>query len=466
MLESEKTLAPKLNLMLCKDKSIPAPCGDNNIIFLFIRNMYDGVGDFVHGVTFSKELNVLKKKGYKICALVSTMTEDPLNENCKFTKRANFVKDMLISGKHDFDQWYLMEDLMNKAFDLKEWMTLSQQSDLIGNLNKAAAAFEISYGFNHQELWEHLPTEVKVLKCRQYGSKAPNANPHALDLLTNASMGLSQENCEGLGIKLYSPQIDEKNRSQRLLAISQRNPDFVNQLLCTQHPSIEQAEHYFSSHHFAPAYLQNSPGATAFILTQILKYLHSEGNLEKKCDFLIPANVVDEETLRFFLHGYGFKDSDVAFVTANSNIQDHQNAKIRIISFRIHDDEDYDALFSMTQDGTGCSGDNSTSVCFSNRSLPYFQDKGAGSPLGNFYKTQLIFTLTQEIAQCSDTMLKEGLHNLKNYFEHLIINDSPLLNGLSPIMQIEEGSLSNQNIVEYLTKMYPTEFMRWIEKAA
>lgn len=300
---------PHLDLTLCKDKRIPHADPKRKYVILFIENYVDGIGDFMHGLSFAKELKeLLSDKGYSICAVVSTVKDKPHDIDAPSTKRAASVKNMLESGTHDFDKWYLYEGVFPRV-DSTDWINSPERRELREILSQAAIALEISYRFPLEPIKEFVPKNVEIVKCFQYGSMGPSALKTDMNVFTNAPMGLPQEGQMAYGIKLYEPCINESTRIARLLAIGERerNLNFVSHLLQKENPTVEDAAHYFSTHHFMPGYIQNIPYTIAFILVQVLRNLDINGNLEKSCDFLIPQNVVDESLIKFFLGKIGIK---------------------------------------------------------------------------------------------------------------------------------------------------------------
>lgn len=407
------------DLKICQDDTLLSPVGKKNKIILFIQNHFDGVGDFMHGVTFAQNLKSIVEDKYEICAVVKTTTS---KTNQEVNSRAGQVKKILQSGNHHFDKWYLYEsDYAATTKELDQWLQLPEQEKITETLSEAALGLEISTSFSQLDAFtKFLPPEVSVAYCGEYGHIRPESDfLNYADMLKDASMGLGKGSAN-YGIFLDEPKITSNNYQMKLLEMggANRSPEFVQHLLGTPNPNVEDVDKYFNEHYFMPAYMQTKSGATAFILTQILKNYASEGELNRKCDFLIPKGVVDEVQIRDALRTYGFKDDDIAFVRADSPNMSHTNAKIRVMSFFIKDEQDYKALYNLAP-VTGCSGDNTVSSSFSSFGLPYFEYKG--SVFGEFCKDQLQFTLDEEIRR-SNGEYQQGLINLRNYFDCLCKN--------------------------------------------
>lgn len=413
-------LAFNLDLMCCRNKNIPSPKEGHNNIVLLINNYNDGIGDFKHGLSFAAELKkILKDKGYRICAVICVQVfQDKTSQG---GKREQYVKNILASGKHDFDQWYLFEDdNSGEEASLTPWLASPSQINFIHDMQHAAMAFEISVPFPVFSLKNYLPSHVNIIRCLEYG--APLSGEKYMSVLTNASMGFEEEGYRAYGIKLYLQEFTEKQKAQRLLDIGKNdhNPEFIQHLLGEKKPTIESVENYVVSHYFYVAYLQEQQCAANFIVTQVLKNLDGRMKLKRNCDFLIPRSAVDQALISRLLQEIGFEPSDIAFVTEDSENQVHYTAKIRILMFFINDEEDYNFLYQMSEDGTGCSGDNSISLSFSVKALPFFQFKHTKS---NFYN-QLIKLVEHEISQCKIKPLQQNLILLRNYFKYLAHDSS------------------------------------------
>lgn len=417
------------SLMYCSDMPLPLPTQDKNIIILFICNHYDGVGDFMHGLSFAEEIKSLVQSQYLICAYVSTTTSKHQED---VRKRADFVKHKLMSGRHCFDKWYLNESDYGAAADNKKWLSLSSEkltqldkldtTSVTAELKRAAMALEISTEFGlKQELAHFLPNSVRVVYCGEYGHPRPSdTNCNYSMVLRDATMGLLEQGAVATyGIKLHHTKTERLGTcSSKLLAgAGSQGTAFVEHLFKKKEPGEKDVERYFREHAFMPAYLQSTKAATAFIVTHVLSQLNEKHELQKKCDFLIPKNIVDQEQIRVALAKYDLQ-AHVVFVTQNSRLDDHSSYSIRVMSFFIDDDDDYRELYEIAQ-ATGCSGDNSVSLSFSSTALPFFEYKG--SVFGEFLKRQLKATIMSEVNSCDDADRKEALRCLKDYFSLLCV---------------------------------------------
>lgn len=402
--------------------------GDNHNIIIFVRNVQDGVGDFEHAVSVAEELQILRQHGYRIVGIIETekskeddSSSDFYNELVnEINKRATTVSKRLESLQNNlsplFDEAYLFEmDTMTDGFVHLDQKACDEIVNAKQAIEKGVLGLTVGYGSYFQRQYEK---KLKCLNLRQYGSYG-------------SLMGLpSNESGNQLGIKLY-PEMRDIVPEERLLEISKAgrsDQHFIEHLLGTPFPTVNSAKNYLNSHYLIPGYLQNFNATTTFILSEIESKAQSEQGISKKFDFIIPGGAIDESRIREVIEpallAHGINRDEILFINTKETQAElkqmsapYDKVKVRIMSPFLTKREDYESLYYLTADGTGCSGDNTISVAFSGPALPYFQYKEG--PIHRFYAEQLNFVLQKVIKENQDPKLKEGLNHLKHYFDHL-----------------------------------------------
>ncbi len=405
---------------------------NNKSIVIFVHNVQDGVGDFEHAVSFAEELSTFKSQGYKIVAIVETEKVKVSEADSELQKehsklinnRAESVKNRLLQLHSLFDEIHLIEhiDGNRNIVDLNKLARSGTQhqrahehiQDENHRISEAVknCSIGIIAGY-YTSAQKELPASTPCLNLQQYGSY-------------QSLMGLSSSL---LGMKLY-PEKEESNPAQRLVNIGKNDPAFVQYLIGKVSYNEHDAKQYLETHYFVPGYIQTFNASTTFILSQIEKQAQTQNGIEKRFDFIIPAGAIDEKLIRSVIEPalaeHGIKPDEIQFMDATTlkkesgTMQaDNSKYKVRILSPFVTSRDDYESLYFLTQDGTGCSGDNTISVSFSAQSLPYFQFKPNEFVIGKFYTQHLIPLLTIVINDSTDPAVIEGLENLKCYFEHL-----------------------------------------------
>ncbi len=382
--------------------AMPAPVGDKKYIILLIHNAPDGVGDFVHGQEFAKIIkNLTEKQGYKVCAVIQS-------ELATSSARIKFMKDRLEKSQDCFDTYFFLNE--GSTFNIDAHPELKKV------LHQSACALDVSYAFS-LDLKNNLSKDIPVVKCYQFGEDISVGGN--FDVFKNAHMGLNLTNPECYGIPLKDLPTGEAE--DLLLTIEDKL--FVQMLCNKKKPSKEDGKAYFDSRHMFPGYLQSKAAATAFVISNLLRYINN-GKIEKGCDFFLPKGMVDEELLRRYLKSLNIDPSEIQFI--NENSEPSQSGKIpscRIFTGFNLNDSDYAKLYQFSNDVAGCSGDNSAALVISSHSLPFIQTKGTrrrGGALDIFY---------DDLGKCVDLAIKRAsndkeminnLNVLKEYFEHML----------------------------------------------
>lgn len=414
---------PNLGMDIFKEYDFPLATEQKNIFCILVQNVSDGIGDFMHAWELANKLkSTLHDQQYRIVALMEIFHDEPPQNalattdappsTLTLTTRNRDLILKMLGNPHEspFDEvlyWDINKNKQaddNQSFD--EWKSANTHT-LDQILPSIAGAIEVSYPTTHMR--KLLGNQVKPISCFQYGFINPS-DPHAYPL-TQANMGFPEAlnpNCPGIKINT-NPLPNSAENEQVLLALKEREPAFVNNLLLEKSPN-----EYFATHHFMPGYVQTKNAACAFITSHVLKYRGDN----KTCDFLIPGNVVNEEAIYQLLEKSGINRSEVAFIKGN-NHQESSQAKVRIFSYRINNDNDYESLFRLSNDGAAGSGDNSLSTVLSGPHLPFYQYKGY--PIGNFYNQllYLVETCIEESICINDNALEDSLRELHAYFKHL-----------------------------------------------
>lgn len=435
---TSQPLSRKLDLHLFDDISLPHASKDKNIFLFIIHNLPDGIGDFKHGIDFVERLSpLLRSKGYQVYGLITTYTQ-PDKPDSQVSQIGRYIMDEVQKGYFDKALCFCAEPDMFQFMQtvrpaFLEDPSLSELSQM--KLNQWINENSISL----QHLFSHIAGGVEVscptirfsslapkgiyfVNAYQYGSNSPN---YGLDLpafntVFHAPMGsLNPKSHYQYGIKMTAPSHRPDFASQTLLTITEKNPAFVQTLLATKEPSQEQINEYFSSHYFMPGYLQTEEATSVFIITQVLRYLADD----KVCDFFLPAKMVNTKAVALLLQQIGLQETDYVFLSeASASVDTYNKPKVRILSFRIADDQDYDALFEIANASVAASGDNTISLAFSRQFIPWYQFKKTPNPIAYFYSSELPEFINGLITQANtdhDEPLSNGLLTLKNYFNHL-----------------------------------------------
>ncbi|MCS5712185.1 protein kinase domain-containing protein [Candidatus Berkiella aquae] len=400
-----------LSFNLFDTQVLPQATKGKNIICLIIHNYVDGIGDFMHGWDFAKQIKqALAEKGYELHALVKIHKSEQ-EEESGLNQRAKFVEQMLMSPDSPFDHHLAYTRFTEQEGGFKKWCE-EHAKELAHLSDNTVGAIEVSYP---SELPEVFPKDLKIIKCFQYGYQSSGSKK--TPTFNNAPLGVNNDKRKNnYGVVMHHNPIPENTKADRLISIAKNNKKFIEQLLNTDVLNKKNATAYLKTHRLMPAYLQTVSAACAFVLTQALRYK----NDEKVCDFLLPRNVIDEKTVKALLIKAGFGDNEIAFIYPDTPINASPHARIRVFCSRIVDNDDYQALYNLTDDGAGCSGDSSFSTVISSDHLPYYEYKGG--PIGKLYEPQLlnfVKSCIKEAKLLNDRNLEQGLENLANYFYHL-----------------------------------------------
>lgn len=407
------------------DIDIPPAIEGKDIFCLVVGNQPDGVGDYMHALDFARRIKTpLAIKGYRLLILVESTVKSDLNEDAATNRRAKIIRDSLKKEERLFDYYFLFEkDVKNYSMDLNEqfeqWKS-DNNTSLETLRHNIAGAMLVSYSTDC--LYKILPNDINLISCRQYGhlQNTISARPS----LNAADMGtLNPDSAVFYGIKIKDPRNDHRSRIDKLNALRLNEPHFVSTLLLDSKLSPEE---YFEYYHFMPAYLQTRSGASAFVLTQVLRF-KDDGKI---CDFHLPKGVVDQEAITDLLAKVGITPDEIEFYPKD-NVDASKNRipkKIRIFYNRIELDSDFELLHQIS-DGAGCSGDNSVTDAFSLESIPWFETKDPGAPggLGHFFRDEL-----PPLCEKNGLYLLAEYFNILSRFRHLSLSPIEMRRGQNP----------------------------------
>jgi hypothetical protein len=400
--------AEVFGMKIFKGVDLPPPAPEKNVFCIIVNNLPDGIGDFQHAMDFATHIkSYLSERGYKLAILVESNTDLDRSKDDAINWRANYVKQQLEVEKALFDGGvYLFQPDMAKdtGFQFNEWRE-SNKSSLEVLSKSTAGAMMVSY--NTHRVHTIFPEALKIVFCLQYGMQ-----PWRSPTLHQANMGKLDPNspaCYGIKIKDYSK--DGLTRQEKMETLKENEPDLVKALLREQ-----SVVNYFDTHYLMPAYLQTRSAACAFVLIQALRFKNEK---DKTIDLHLPSKVVDRETLVEILEKNGISRDEIDFITPDDkkNIV-NEKARIRIISWPIKLDADYDLLHAIS-DGAGASGDNSITNACSLDAIPWFEIKGYGEHggLGRFMGVEFPDFITKLAFDATENA--QSLHVLAEYFTML-----------------------------------------------
>jgi len=429
---------PTFNYTLFKQAQLPAFAKDKNTIFLFCQNFYDGVGDFSHAATYSREMkSLLRNSGYKIVGVIAIMTfSKPSEENALKNKRAEQVKGKLQRGEHAFDEYYIIEIKDEEGMDVAINRALmefnSKARNLPEQLKHGAANFLISYGRDFIDVFfQNNLLSAPPVYCYQIHALSLYNKAEYGCILSNGTMGLPRHDVQDehscYGLKLKQRNFSEEDKANRLLSFSgEAGRSFVKALLNSKMPTFGQAIEYFRTHTFSPGYPQGKHQATSFVIITILKNCDDTHRLMKNCDFHLPGNAVDHELLQKLCKEFSLKN--IEWVTPDattmlSEKDDRNLFKVRIFTNYFLDDIDYEEMYHFSESISACSGDNSISYVFSSEHLPFVQGKPTSISKFFFYQLLPYFDFVKQELQKENKLtpdLADGFDKLKKYFMTMI----------------------------------------------
>ena len=321
----------QLRFDLFKNARLPTPLpnGNKDTILLTCYVGLSGIGDYVHGRDFAKEIRMLFPQ-YRICVLFFI---NPLNRT---------AQKVLTDEKTDVDFPepeniipYFCDDfglgLGLTGQEAQRFIDSEQELKTILK-NDIVCHFDVSHCLSPaalKQILANIPNQIHSVTIGEIGSlqnrmdvaaKAEEKLPYSA--LSEASMGLpmniellaggeysrflrSAFDCTTFyGIKIANYAYYLRTRAQRLDRI--QDTIFKKMLL-----KEETAEQYLQTHHFMPGYLQHKRHATTFILSHAIRYAQDG----KPLDFLLPKGVVDEKEIIEELGKIGY--TDVIFVASH-----------------------------------------------------------------------------------------------------------------------------------------------------
>lgn len=327
----------------------------NQNICLYTYNINDGIGDTVAAFRVVEETrNALSTHFIPIVLLIKIQDNSPVDTLLRLIQDKIHLVNLiylLVSDPDDDKYKNLSEGIVIVSQDSyltdegikQHFESCMTYVDIANQLTLKDVGYEFS-----NVLAEHIPT----IRVHELGLGGISSSE-------NHSVFLGLSKGGGLWLKDY-PAEDATARAARLLSFNNR--DYVELLVGKKNPSLEDAKQYLEKTAFLPGYVQNDYQALFFIMSFILKYCDSNNVLEKSCDFHIPRNSVNEALFRQAMRDLHLDKSVLTFVNNQEPTQSHysQSAgpRIRIISGYFLDDDDYDNLYRISNDGAACSGDN------------------------------------------------------------------------------------------------------------
>lgn len=395
-------------IKIFKDADLPPPTPEKNVFCITVKNLEDGIGDFQHALDFAVHIKpYLSERGYKLAIVVESNTTSDRSKDDPINWRANYVKQKIEDEKALFDGGaYLFQPDIAKDITLQfnEWRE-SNKSHLESLSKSTAGAMNVSH--NTYRVHKIFPETLNIIGCLQYGMQAwPSSSLHQANM---GKLDPDSSACYGIKIKDYSK--DGLSRQEKMEMLKRSEPGLVEALLKEQ-----SVENYFDTHYLMPAYLQTRSAACAFVLIQALRFKNDK---DKTIDLHLPLKVVDRESLVEILEKNGISRDEIDFITLDvkKNVV-NEKARIRIISWPIKQDADYDLLHAIS-DGAGASGDNSITNACSLDSIPWFEIKGYGEHggLGRFMGVEFPEFVTKLAFDSSENA--QALHVLAEYFIQL-----------------------------------------------
>lgn len=435
-----ETKSPYLDWELFEKFDIPLGTSERNNLLIVVKNINDGVGDYIHAKEFSIWIKErLAGKNYKIGFLLQKDTVPDKSSE----KNARFVINDLERNWHSFCDTYWVAPAKESKTDaeLESWLEEGHNSVLKPFIENACGVLAISTMVDSSIAKFLLSCldqyKISMVKCFQYGEDSDATIDYA-KRFQQLYMGLpAEEDSVTDGLKIYSEAVSP-SPTATLLEIGHTEQAFVQQLLNSQEEISEQsAQQYFAYHHFMPGYLQDRYMATLFVLSHF--YAHRLAGSTKICDFFIPSNVVDLDTITALAESMRLGTPEkIQFISESQEVQPfNPTTALRIFALRISSDSLYKKCYSLTEDGAGASGDSSISLVFSSYHLPFIAYK-RGVIGEEFCKHQLLGflqTLRQDLAPTHP--LQQGMGQLIEYFELTFSISEEQLNSFDEASWIE-----------------------------
>lgn len=371
-------------------------------VVLKVNNFSDGVGDaqtFFAVAESSKK--VLERKGYRIVGLLELM-----GGGGKAQEIRAYIKQALETS-NPFDMLYIMDNnpinqriafpgLEGRIMVSGEERPQSKDTfiyttecrDTASKDIKENAVLYINILFDNITLYSGAQGNVAtlansltpaglVLDVGELGQiPAGRHNFKNKNHYLSSNLGLPSKAQEDIvnGL-LLRPQISQEQLVDVLKQF--KNQKYIRALLRCEKISQHVLREYQKTHIHMIGYLQTTSAGNLYILSNILRYYDKETRvLCKSCDIHLNAAAIDKQFLQKAFES--LEVSGLEFVTPHSlgsqqqdmSPKNRDECSIRIFTGFQLDHDDYQALYSISEEPAGCSGDNSFSDA-GQRRLPF-----------------------------------------------------------------------------------------------
>lgn len=427
------------NFRLFQNCALPLPNADKKKVFIWCKNLSDGVGDAYNAFNFAQRVKQqLNDAGYEVIGVfqLEMIPEEPEHI---FNKRANQVKAQLADSRALFDDVYIFES--NQRCDEVDYQGGAQSKILKNNIldDHLKSAADIVISLSPSQLFTELREEGITLD-RSKIVTIPYLHDITFQLYNSMtservlnfaapSLGRRDKKNElppyGLNLQV-GKFVTQQDKARRLLNFSNadqsKGREFLKALLNTPQPTLEQSEAYLKTHVLCPGYPQLKNQSAPFVMTTLLKYCDQYNQLNQNVDFHLPSNAMSPELIKMLANQFGLENIEWITpikVTQLCNENPNLPYKIRIFTGYFLNEEDYKDMYSLSSGIAQCSGENTIYTVLSSDHLPYFQSK-YGCISGFLYDELLPF-----IAKVKDSLennhqlsddLREGFNGLTKYF--------------------------------------------------
>lgn len=417
-------------------------------VVLKVNNFCDGVGDAQTLFTMAVATkNMLVEKGYRVVGLLELMgggskkkeirayvkqaleTSNPFDmlyilDNNPINERIAFpgLEDrIMVSGEerpqYDGSIFFSTECSDTASKDIKENAVL-YINILFDNINFTSGAQG-----NYATLADSLTPAGLVLDVGEpgqiLGEKNTNSENHYLSAHLGLPSKIQKDLVNGL---LLQPQIPQENLVDEFKKF--KNQNYIRALLGSEKIDQNVLLKYQQTHKHMIGYLQTTRAGNLYVLSTILRYYNAETRtLSMNCDIHLNAGAIDKKFLQDAFNG--LKISNVEFVTPDSLESQQQDISsinregcgIRIFSgFRL-EHHDYQALYSLSEEPAGCSGDNSFADA-GQRRLPFPGIISDKNQFASYFAKKQLLEFTKE----------HNLNALHGYFENVTMQSQSMSN--------------------------------------
>lgn len=356
-------------------------------IVLNVNNFHDGIGDVQTLLTIARKTQeVLEKKGYRVVGLLTLMEGGGKAQHIRaHVKKAleehNPFDKLYINDYNPMNKKISFQGLENKImvtgekrpiYEGSRYNSTECEDEATKDISENAVAYiNILYenvnptpgaAGNHANYSTHISPSSLILdvgECAQIPKTSFIQRPNHY-LSSNLGLPAKDQEYSVHGL-LLQPQITTReelaDKFKKFI-----NINYIKTLISNEDINEETIKQYQNNHSHMIGYLQTPNAGNLYILSNILRHYDKETNkLSKSCDFHLNSAAIDEGFLKDAFKGLQL--SNFKFIKADmlddELLDINSSPTIRIFSGIRLDQDDYQALYSLSNEPAGCSGDNS-----------------------------------------------------------------------------------------------------------